>query len=1284
MANITRLMSNDSPDVDNPPQYNLSMNWGDILTIGAGSNDASYRTRVVTQTGQTQLWDSTGNSSFGQNQDDGGRQLTGDIFDSTSFPVSVSSVRVQKLDNGTWQTCARYLVSMSAPAGSSTISFNQSSRAAGSTASFNWTNAVNNDPPLSFNTTTSRFTPSSGTDTLTGGSGTQSLTVNTVTASDGAWGGGGTLRASRSDGYTLDTEAQGAIVLYNNADAGTASTSLTSDNQTTGDFELTLTTSGDSVGVTNYRFLDGTTSGTIIQNFSTDNTITLDGTYRGRLLTGQVRKQSIFNSTVYSTAFSSDGITVSQIAADTTFTATSSFINWDAVGFSTTLTGVQIGDEVRAVLTSNTGILFENFTTVTSTTFSLLCNNSTVNSTNLPYGTATSVTIQVRRPTSAGGDGNTSNATTFTVTRNYREGPFTSVAVTTPSGASATIGAQAYNAYDIGQSEQVRVTGSGVISGATYIGRIVSGTTQGGATLGIVYNQTASGTAPNAATTAGGCNFSQLPTPGNSCTYRIVCVIPTNLGGDGTTEHECTNLSVYVPGNETEWTITRSNYVSPDTSVSSSTSATAVDVDLRSYQFGASSTSETISYTGGDAVTQYRILEVVGSVEVDTNTGASGTLTIDNANLPTTGNNKVYWLQARVETVNDGTGTWVNTDDTQYSGLEYLYQLTRETLATPTAGTLSAYRNNANGAEIVPSLALTWNGGTGEVEYAFSTTNTTPTNWTGTGYVDNGNSSLSRVTGPGTARSVTALYMGVRQKSVIDGTTTTPSYSSNTGGPFYNELFGSTDIEIAYDGTVYLPGNGQTPILVPSTDNTNNAVVSGFSKQAYTETSIDANSVGEGGSSNLQTVTNYSSFEITTDSANTNVGAAGTLVASDAANSAGNPSLVISNPGEMPASGDPTLEYTLYEYIFTARGGRGTKVATIPAIENQISIRKRAEVDEDITVTVPKKNLTPTDGSQIITIADGNGTTEYRIRVTGSTDANSDGSPPTTGTTVGTRTGNGTITISSANLPAEGDTVSYKVQFREAGTSDPYDDCTGTNSTFTIGRIQNFTITDGAPNTNRQVNTDYDSTLITVNGISGTETVTVRQNSTNGAVLWAKSSVNGGTFDNSDKSITNGQTLQIRFTTSSADNTSRTIRVTFTGSGHEELWTLTTGASTGTGAGTGAGTGTGDYGLQINNSSGNTLIDQNSRVARYVDNGSVTLAGGGTTSSAISVTGLTNSDEWTIVVVVALTGNSAGQASKFSVNKGTGSFTVTNNTEEQEPSSGDNQRLFHWWAFRSG
>jgi hypothetical protein len=284
--------------------------------------------------------------------------------------------------------------------------------------------------------------------------------------------------------------------------------------------------------------------------------------------------------------------------------------------------------------------------------------------------------------------------------------------------------------------------------------------------------------------------------------------------------------------------------------------------------------------------------------------------------------------------------------------------------------------------------------------------------------------------------------------------------------------------------------------------------------------------------------------------------------------------------------------------------------------------------------------------------------------------------PATPSTTSTTFTLNQLLDVPSAS----GDIVEYQVQFREAGSSAAFVDCTGTNTTFKLAALNAdaIVLTDGVPPNNRATNTDYETSAITINGIASTQTFSI-------SGTGASFKVNNGTMDASDKSVSEGDTIVVRLTTSSVANTARTATLGFPGlTPNTKTWTLTTGTSTGTGSGTGPGTGTGTYGLQINNSSGNNLIDQNSRVARFVSNGNVVVAGGGTTSSAISVTGLTNTDDWTIVVTVALTPTAAGQPSKFSVNKGTGSFTITNNTEEQEPSSNDNQRRFYWWAFKNG
>jgi hypothetical protein len=810
----------------------------------------------------------------------------------------------------------------------------------------------------------------------------------------------------------------------------------------TGNFTLSLSTTAGSPGVINYRFLNGAV---VLQAFGTTNTVTLGPEYRTVTITGQVREEISTNnlgSPVYDTSFSSDTITVPLIATDTTFTASSPTISWDAATFTTTLTDVQIGDEVRAVLTSNTGVIFENFTTVTDTTFDLVCNNATVNSTNLPTGSATSVTIQVKRPTAVGGDDNTVTGPTFNVTRNYRGGPFGSVAVTTPAVADRTIGAQQYFAYDIGQSEQVRITGAGVISGATYIARVQSGTTEGGATAGIVYNQTASGTEPDAATTAGGLDVNQLPPVDASVTYRVFCIVPTSLGGDGTTEWRCTTLTVPLPTSNLDFIMARSYYVEPDNTFDKSTSATLVSAS--DYRVGVSSTSETISYTNGGSTSEYRLQKLIGispigGVVGSVSSGTSGTFSISNANLPPNpGDAQGYTIEFRVPTVNDGSGQW-------FSNIgSYSFYFQREQLIQPTLGTLQAYANSSSLSQIVPTVERTNNSGNGLIEYAWSSTNSTPTNWTSLGAL--GFVAGFDIAAGGIARSASNLYMGVREKSPIDGTTTTATYVSNTNGPWVNEVntLASRLITMTYDGNDYEPSQGQQ-VVIEATELTKNVTVSGslsssLAKTAYTETQVAPDTAGF---SITSSVTNYSSFALRTDAAATLDGVAQSanyLVGSDTTNSAGNSTFTIDNPTEIVDAGN-TLGYTLYEYVFTARGGDGVEVATTPAIDNNMVIRRRGVIDDTITVTVPKKNLAPADGSQTITIADGGNGTEYRIRVTGYTDANSDGSPPGIGTTVGTPasiTGNGSIVLDASDLPEEGDTVSYKVQFRESGTSDAY------------------------------------------------------------------------------------------------------------------------------------------------------------------------------------------------------------------------------------------------------
>lgn len=1049
------------------------------------------------------------------------------------------------------------------------------------------------------------------------------------------------------------------------------------------------------------------------------------------------------------------------------------------------IAGAQIGDEIRVIY--ETGALLVDFFTITATSFNITV---PTNTTRFPPGQSKLVRVQIRRPLAAGGDNSNATALTYTYQRplNQAVGRILTSSGTgdITFGSTSTIGATAYIAAGNGSTGSTTamdlVVSSGPSSGTDYRIKVTSGTTNGGSTAG-------TGFTPITATTTSFTEFlaeSRLPNVNASVSYKIEARDNSSTG-DGVW-YECyRTIAGTFAGTQfkASFTVTRSNYVSPDTSITHSTSATATDVNARSYQIGSSSTSETITYSGGSASTQYRVLEVIGNNQCDTNTGASGTLTIPNAFLPTT-TDRIYWVQARVTTANNGNNQWVNTDDYAYTGPAYIYQVLRESLATPTAVTLSAYKNASDSSKIVPSLSLTWNGGTGEVEYAFSTTNSSPTNWTGTGFTG-GTGSLVRVSGPSTSRASNALYMGVRQKSAIDGTTTTPSYASNTSGPYYNEV-GTQDnfIQVVYDGDTFFPADGDMPVVIPASDTSNDITVTGFSKQAYTETEVSPNSLGNG---SVGSSTEYASYRIRTSTADSNIGASGTLVGSDTTNSSGTVSFNLANPSDLPAGGN-TVSYVVKEFVFAERGGRATESSTIPTIDNQVSVSRLAAADGTVNITVPNTTIGATStATETISLANGNNNTQYRIRVTASTggpsvnDVVGESIPSTTTTSFGLVTSelptegksvtykveyrevgtsaylaasgtnttftinrlaaaDGNVTInpgttqfynnpggfstvtlsngnsnteyrlivsaSTTNLPSVGtvvdtDTptgttasfsinpvtekppigqrVTYQVQFRASGSTSAFANCTGTNTTFTMATLNAdaLALTDGVSPNDRSTSTAYDSISKTANGIATTQTFSI-------SGTGAEFSVNGGTMNNTSKSVSEGDSIVVRLTTASTFSASRTATLGFPGlTTNTKTWTLTTGASGGSGNDGGDSGAGGTYGLQINNSSGNNLIDANSRVSRLVGTGSVVVDGGGNTSSSISVTGLTTSDDWSIVVTV---GNanvaSAGQIDQFSVNRTSGSFTITNNTVEQESGSNDDRRRFYWRVYKTG
>jgi hypothetical protein len=1328
--------------------YNQTINWGDSITIGAGTSSANHYANLNTASGinrytattNTNTLVTTGNRNFNGQFSSVIYYAHGSIPTSQSSPVTFHSIRAYK-DGTFW-----FSVNVTVVYANQSVSVPSTAIAEGSNFNITYTNPYSAN--LSYNSTgdetTKRINPRSLSRGLGGGT-NQTYTANAtfgtslVLEANGSKTFGVSLRLGGTGAEIIGNSNTGTV--YRPVALGSISISESSRNDTTGSFVLQSTVTGAETISGHYpvehRFrIDNAADaalcttrgvpapGTVVQGFSSTSTCSLDGKYRGIPIEVQHRIVGDYNNTGGS-AYTSP-ITIPIIAEDTTFTASSPTISWDAATFTTTLTGVQIGDEVRAVLTSNTGVIFENFTTVTATTFNLVCNNATVNSTNLPNGSATSVRIQVRRPIAAGGDGNSVAGPTFNVTRNYREGPFANVFVTTPTGGSTTIGAQKFNAYDIGQSEQVRVTGSGVISGADYIGTIISGTTQGGATTGTVYNQTASGTEPNAATTAGGCAFSQLPTPGNSCSYRITCIIPTSLGGDGSTPQACYDSLIFVPGQETEWTITRSNYVTPNLVTGPfSISGVFSTGSTNTYVLGFNDTANkswTVSSTQTNQV--YKVVE--GGTDYDTfgtgNSSLSGTFL--NSDIPVSdGLSYVsFFLETAVPTINDGTGVYSNCTESGGSPLVFAFVYREVAYTTPTINAINAVMETGDLSKIVPYVQLTDSAGNtaAYIDFVWSTTTPNPTtgwfNPSGslsmTGY-HSANFSLDKFSSGSTPANYT-VYFGVRARSNATGATSTASYTSfsvvganyvlDPGGGLADGYL-NRENEENNSGNTNLDGyiTDRSDILLENTDTLNETVLFESLNNPNSINTVAQSDYRNSSTSVLFTVVSPQTQYFIDVISGSVPGGATNVAVSLLPIGGTSDTYTLSNPSELPVTGNTTT-YKFYRRQLQNQGGDGT--TQVPAQDQTVaefSARRRTTPDDTITVTVPDFNLTPSQsGDMTITIADGNSSTEYQIRSYNGSDANSDSSLPTIPSTIASRAGNGTLTIPFASLPAEGDTISYKIRFRELGSGAIFIDVdtASTNNAFNIGRLQDFTITDGANNTGRATSTDYDSNSITLNGISqalgtpvpstATETVRVRDDSnpTGAAPSWVASSVNGGTLDNSDKTVGEGDTIEFRLTTSANTVTTRTLRATFLNSGHIETWALETGGGSGGGSGTGDPGAAGNYGLQVFNSSGDTLVNQQSRLSRFVESNSISVNGSGgsqtiTSATFPSIANLTNSTAWSVVVFVQ---NSFGNdiAPRYTVSVGSGQFTITNNTPETEPLSNDDRRLFRWYVFKNG
>jgi len=1113
-----------------------------------------------------------------------------------------------------------------------------SSLAAGTTVTVSWTS--NDSSAKGWNSTTGRFSPGSGSSTLTGTSGSFNVTCQDPAGnvSDGVWeNNAATLRLSSSSSSIIATSNN--VLIHTQANAGTASVSLTTDTQSNGTFIITGSTTATSPGTINYRFIDGpNTSGTVLQAFSTSNTYSGTGSQRGSPITLQVREQIQTNNTgtVYSEDFSSATITVPYVNPQTNVTLpTNKNILWDASSFSLTVGNGNILDEYKVVLTSNTSVVLEDWTTkntASGSDFTFTVSNN-INTTYFPNQSLSdpgvSCTVFVRRSTTNGGNGSATSVGTFTVKRRYREGPFASIS----GPAAATIGAQEYFYYN-GTSRAVTIGGAGIVNGFTYIARIDSGTTYGGATSGIVINSVASG-----GSAAGQLTQNQLPPVNSSVTYRVFCIVPTSLGGDGTTEWACSPLSIYTPTNsaQTRFTVTREDYVAADTTTSAiSVSGTGV-VDVfavtgsgqNNYAIANSNTTTnpSISITSVETNQKYRLNNGSspgsGSEVVYNNFGTGNTslsATVSNSNITTS--LLGYFLWTQVPEVEDGTGVWSVCYDSS-AVLTYARFYREAAFTTPGITRLQARIDGNDHTKIVPFVELTdtAGGGTnnGDIQFAWSTSSSSPTNW-----YTHSNSDGTNVAGYWSAnfnlaKSNTPIYVGIRKRSSLTGGLGTAVYSSGTivgsdfvvspGGSLADGYLNQTN---GWTSADYIQNENEIRLYASSSLN-ETVSFSGLSNPTE-DTIVQNDHLGTSYFFTNKELQSQYGIDITSGTTAGNL-TVGDTVASQtlSTGNTSNTSLTfgLTNPGDLPALGN-TVNYKFWRRQTSANGGDGTKQYPSQAASvAEFFARRFEQADENITVTGVRQTLANNHSTNLVlTIADGNSSTQYQLY--------------SQGATYDTRVGNGTLTATATNpeeLPTAGNTRNYNIRYRQDGTGDNYQNATGTGTSFTLGRLTAMNL--GTLSNPVSVEATTSSATITLSGAVGNITALLTKNSGGSTVRLSK---NGQTFANSTASgtsitVVDGDTLQVLAETSSSYSNTTQSTLTLTQDSvtiFSDTFSFTTESSPG--GSTGGGGGTGNYGLEILDSSGNVIITNSDRVGDFCYATQVNVSQGASTGVSTAQT----------------------------------------------------------------
>ena len=208
---------------------------------------------------------------------------------------------------------------------------------------------------------------------------------------------------------------------------------------------------------------------------------------------------------------------------------------------------------------------------------------------------------------------------------------------------------------------------------------------------------------------------------------------------------------------------------------------------------------------------------------------------------------------------------------------------------------------------------------------------------------------------------------------------------------------------------------------------------------------------------------------------------------------------------------------------------------------------------------------------------------------------------------------------------------------------------TDKNTVLTIGGVSDTwtTRTLSAPNDSTPDAFSFsDQTGVALSSLitSNTITVTGINTTANVTISGGNYSKNGGAYTSANTTASLNDTFTVRHTSSSSNG--GTKNTTLTIGGVSDTFTTTTANASSNST----------YGIEVYTSSGNVAFTISDNIASFYDGGSFTITNGSSTSSSITVAGLTSSSLFEVFIVENNSG-SFGFSPRGVVTKSNGSFT---------------------------